>query len=220
MHEKNALRNELIETTNYMFENELAWGNSGNVSARTSDREFLVTKSGTYLGNLMEDDFIEWETGREIDRSQSKRPSKEVPMHQAIYEQRPEIQAVLHATPFYSTIVANTSLTIPANSFVEGMYYLERVARIPYAHPGSKELGELVWEKAKETNVMLLENHGVIVFDTSLQEARMALHTLEFACKMAVTMQSQQVRINELPPGQVYDFLHYAGYKPRRKWER
>lgn len=218
MNNGEILKTELIETTEYMFKHDLAWGNSGNISARTEKDHFLITKSGTYLGQLKNEDFIEWETGKEIKADSVLKPSKEVPMHQAVYEQRPEINAILHATPFYSTIMACSDLSIPANSFVEGMYYLERVERIPYAHPGSKQLGDLVRDVAGGTNIILLENHGVLVYDTSLQEAKMALQTLEFACKMAVSMSGSGSEIKELPNQQVDDFLNNAGYKPKRKW--
>jgi len=220
MNNYDALASDLIKTTKYMFENKLAWGNSGNISARTSEDHFLITKSGTYLGELTPEDFIEWEIGKEIDRSQKDRPSKEVPMHQAIYERRPEINAVIHASPLYSTLAACTTMDIAANSFIEGMYYLERIERIPYAHPGSKELGELVYEKANKTNIILLENHGVLVYDTSLQEAKMALHTLEFACEMAILSEKSGLPIQNLPEHIVHDFLHHAGYKPKRNWEK
>lgn len=219
MDQHTRLKFELINTTKYMFKNGLAWGNSGNISVRTAENKFLITKSGTYLGDLKENDFIEWETLREIDKRLADRPSKEVPMHQAIYEERPEINAVLHASPLYSTMIACSDIPIPANSFVEGMYYLEKVKRIPYAHPGSVELGELVRKEAKKTNIILLKNHGVLVYDTSLEEARMALHTLEFACKMAVIMKKTTSEIEEIPDNIVIDFLQNAGYKPKRKWD-
>ena len=213
------LAKELMKTTGYMFQNHIAWGNSGNISARTEEDRFLITKSGTYLGQLEEEDFIEWQVGKEIDKRATQRPSKEVPMHQAIYETRPEINAVLHATPLYSTIAACSNLTIPANSFIEGMYYLERIERVPYAHPGSNQLGELVREKTAKANILLLENHGVLVYDTSLKEARMALHTLEFACEMAVKLAGSRLDIQELPETVVDDFLNNAGYKPKRVWK-
>jgi len=213
------LRKELIETTNYMFDNELVWGNSGNISARVKDNKFLITKSGSYLSQLDEKDFIEWEIGKKINRNAEKVPSKEVPMHQAIYDARPEINAVLHASPLYGTMAAISDLSIPSDTFIEGMYYLERVEKVPYAHPGSNKLGELVAEKALKTNIILLENHGVLVYDVSLKEARMALHTLEFACEMLIKLASSDVSINELPQKTVKDFLDNSGYKPRREWD-
>jgi L-fuculose-phosphate aldolase len=99
------------------------------------------------------------------------------------------------------------------------MYYLERVERVTYHHPGSEALGEAVQEKARKSNILLLENHGVLVYDSSIKEARMALQTLEFACKMLVSAKRAQIELDRLPMDTVTDFLHHAGYKPRRKWD-
>jgi len=213
-----VINNQLRHVGRYMMDHHLAWGNAGNISAKTSDEKFLITASGTYLGELSADDFVEcFFDGR--DTQSEKKPSKEVPMHLAIYESRPEIQAVLHASPFYSTLVACSNLDIPSDWFVESMYYLEKVERVGYHHPGSKELGEAVREKAKKANILLLENHGVLVYDTSIKEARMALQTLEYTCKMMVTAMGASVNMNSLSEEVVTDFLDSSGYKTRRKWD-
>ncbi len=139
-------------------------------------------------------------------------------MHEAIYAVRPEINAVLHASPFYSTLIACSDVTLPANWFVESMYYLERIARVRYCHPGSVELGEAVRKQATKANVLLLNNHGVLVYDTSVREALMALHTLEMTCSMWFTAHSAGIKLHEIPPPVVEDFLKEARYKPRREW--
>lgn len=216
---KHELKEKLQETGKYMMQYDLAWGNSGNISAKTEENSFLITASGTYLGDLDMDDFAECSLGRREGKQGSEKPSKEVPMHQAIYETRPEIGAVLHASPLYSTLVASSNIDIPSDWFVESMYYLERIERVPYAHPGSIELGELVREKAAKANILLLENHGVIVYDTSLKEAKMALQTLEMACRMMFISKQTGIEIQSLSKRVVDSFLNESGYKPRRRWE-
>lgn len=216
---KQELKKQLRETGKYMMQYNLAWGNSGNISAKTEENSFLITASGTYLGDLDLEDFAECsiESGKSI--NSGRKPSKEVPMHLAIYETRPEIGAVLHASPLYSTMIASSNLDIPSAWFVESMYYLEKIERVPYANPGSMELGELVREKAKKANILLLENHGVLVYDTSLKEAKMALQTLEMACRMLLISQKAGVVLQELSEKEVNSFLKESGYKPRRMWE-
>jgi L-fuculose-phosphate aldolase len=139
-------------------------------------------------------------------------------MHAAVYEVRPDIHAVLHASPFYSTLVACSAASVPGDLFVENMYYLERIGRVRYCHPGSAALGEAVREQAAVANVLLLDNHGVLVYDTSVQEALLALHTLEFVCRMMITAQSAGLELQHLSPATVTDFLHNASYRPRRIW--
>ena len=212
------IRSDLQDTGKYMMNYDLAWGNAGNISARTDNDSYLITASGTFLGELQPDDLVECDLLGGTLRTDEKKPSKETPMHRAIYQSRPDIRAVLHSSPFYSTMVACSSIKIPTNWFVESMYYLEKVERVSYFHPGSLELGEAVREKAKSANILLLENHGVLVYDMSIQEARMALQTLEMACKMLIISQASYLNMNGIPSMTEREFLDNAAYKPKRNW--
>lgn len=211
---------ELRAAGQYMLANELAWGNAGNLSARTGADRYLITASGTRLGELEPADLIECTVGQESAVVGGRRPSKERPMHEAIYAARPEIRAVLHASPLHSTLFACADEAPPASWFVESMYYLERVARVPYCHPGSAELGAAVAAQARAANVLLLENHGVLVYDTSVREALMGLHTLELACRMWLIARGAGLQVRGLDPAVMDDFLSRAGYRPRREWPR
>lgn len=202
----------------YLLANALTWGNSGNLSARTGPEHFLITATGAFLGNLDDTDFVECALDGSSIHPQERRPSKEAPMHRAIYALRPEINTVIHASPLHSTLVAAAKLAVPSNWFVEGMYYLERVGRVPYCHPGSAALAEAVGTHALTANVLLLENHGVLVYDTNIQEALVGLHTLELACGMALLAHSAALPMHPIAPEQVTDFLEHSGYRPRRRW--
>jgi len=210
------LNDELRAAGRLMLEHELAWGNAGNLSVRIAPERYLITASGTRLGELEAGDLVECTIGAPY--SGTRRPSKERPMHEAVYGTRPEIQAVLHASPFWSTAAACSDLELRSDLFVEAMYYLERVARVPYFHPGSNELGAAVRRQARAANVLLLENHGVLVFDVSIAEALMALQTLELSCRMLLTARGAGLELRGIAPATVEDFLLRAGYKPRREW--
>lgn len=211
-------RKELIKLGKYIMDRDLTWGNAGNISMRTSDDSCLITASGTHLGELSAEDFLNCGFA-ETETAGSKKPSKETPMHTGIYEIRPEIQVVIHASPFYSTLISASELEIPTNSFVEGMYYLERIERVPYFHPGSLELAEGVKKACRNSNIILLENHGVVVYENSLKEAKTALITLENACKMAITARTAGIEIKSVSSETVKDFLENSGYKQDRKWK-
>lgn len=211
-------RTGLQAAGHYMLGNDLAWGNAGNISARLGPDRYLITASGTRLGDLKDDDFVECSFDGSF--SGDRKPSKETPMHRAIYQQRPEIDAILHASPIYSTLVACAEIDVPANLFVEDMYYLERVEHVDYFHPGSPELGEAVRAKARQANILFLDNHGVLVYDTSIQEALMGLQALEFVCRMAITARSARFEFRSLPVSTVGDFLEKSGYRPRREWPK
>lgn len=212
------LRQQLQAAGRYMHANALAWGNAGNISARLGAGHLLVSASGTDLGDLAEADLVVCPVVEDPAWQPTRRPSKEMPMHRAIYAERPEINAVLHASPLYSTLIACARVELPADLFVEDMYYLERVARVPYCHPGSPALGEAVRAQARMANVLLLDNHGVLVYDTSLREALMGLHTLEMVSRLWLAARGAQLDLQPLDPAVVADFLDRSGYRPRRAW--
>ncbi len=211
---------ELSSLGRYIMNREMTWGNAGNISIRTAQDSCLITISGSHLGNLSDGDFIQCDLdSADIpDKKSGKKPSKEWGMHQGIYQMRADINVVIHASPFYSTLVSAAGLDVPNDCFVEGMYYLERIERVPYYHPGSKALAEEVSKVCQKSNIILLENHGVVVYDKSVKEAKTALTTLEVACKMLITAKSAGISICSLSPETVDDFLNNSGYKLRREW--
>ncbi len=212
-----SLYRDLISTGKYLLENELAWGNSGNISARIDTQSYLVTASGTFMGDLQEDDLVEVGING-TRKTPTKKPTKETPMHSAIYETRPDINAVLHSSPFYSTMIACSNKHINSEYFIESMYYLQRIEVVDFHDPGSLELGDAVREKAKSTNIIFLKNHGVLIYDTSLSEARMALQTLELTCKMHILAEASGISLNKIEKSRVDDFLEKGVYKPKRIW--
>ncbi|WAH37095.1 class II aldolase/adducin family protein [Alicyclobacillus dauci] len=217
--DQTEIAQQLIFTGKYMLDNQLAWGTSGNLSARIDDKHMIITASGTEMGNLRLDDFslcnIEdgtWEG--------SRKPSKEVPMHTGIYQMRDDANVVLHSSPFYTTLIASSDEPIDSQLFIETMYFLEDVAYVDYHHPGTSELGDAVKEQAGNAHVIILKNHGVILYDDSFADATMRLETLEMACRMIVTAKSAGMKLTKIPDHVVQDFLESARYKPRKKVNR
>lgn len=200
----------------------LTWGNAGNLSYRATEEELVITSSGSRLDELAPGDLVACPLdgdGRGV-ADASLRPSKELPLHRAVYRARPDARAVLHGAPYNATLAACSDLEIPDGLFVESMYYLERVARVPYHHPGSQALGDAVGEHAQTANVLLLENHGVVVFDDSLSEALQALQVLELACRMVIGAKSAGLSLRTLPTAEAADFRERSAYRPRRRWPR
>jgi 3-dehydro-4-phosphotetronate decarboxylase len=214
---RTRLISDLQAAGKYLYANALTWGNAGNLSARLDSTTILVSASGTNLGDLSTDDFVEVPIAASAGEIYPRKPTKELPMHRAVYAIRPEVHAVVHASPFFTTLVSCSGEAIPSGLFVESMYYLERVARVGYAHPGSARLGELVQEQVAHANLLLMENHGVLAYDTSLKEALMGLHTYELAAKMVLEARAAGVSLRVLPQPIVEDFLNNSGYRPRRK---
>jgi len=209
------LESQLTAAGRAMVERGLVWGTTGNLSARLEGGRMLVSASGTALGELQAGDLVtvNLSDGR---WSGTRKPSKEVPMHVAIYGARTDAQVVLHSSPHYTTLLACSNEAIPAELFIETMYYLERVAWVDYAHPGTAELGESVGRAAAAAEVVMMRNHGVIVFDRSAAEALVRLQVLEMACRIVVEAKAAGITLNRIPAERMREFLDSGRYKPRQ----
>lgn len=208
----------LIDAGKWIAEKNMTWGSAGNMSIRLDETHVLITASGTRFDSLTEDSFTlynlndnTWSGGK---------PSKELPVHLAVYRNAPWAGAVVHASPFHTTLAASTTLEVRNDLFVENMYYLQRMARIPYAHPGSKELTAFVDGAAATANVILMQNHGVILYDTTVQEACAGLEVLENTCRMC--LEAARAGINMIPVEKetVQSFLLNSDYRKPRIWPK
>jgi L-fuculose-phosphate aldolase len=114
-------------------------------------------------------------------------PSSEFPFHKAIYKSRPDIHGIVHAHPValvaFSIIrqAPNTSL------FHQARHVCGPVGFAQYALPGSEMLGRHIADQFRiGVYCVVLENHGVVVGGTSLQNAFQRFETLEFTAKTII----------------------------------
>lgn len=209
----NTYKQEIIETGRWIMEKNLTWGTSGNISVREGDHIY-VTASGTVIGDLHEEDITVVDLEGKV--LEGKTPSKETGMHLEVYRKRPEVAAVLHASPFWTTFAACTTMEMKTDLFIESMYYDEKLLRVPYFHAGSSALAEAVSKVAEKTHVILMEHHGMLCYDRNLKECRSALEVTENVCRMNIMAQSAGIPLQELPKETVRDFLEGGYYKKRR----
>lgn len=208
---------QLRQCGSLLFERKLVWASSGNVSIRAGKDSFLVSRSGSCLGRLCDEDIVSCRISRESVGEEGVRPSIEAGLHRLVYRTCPEAQAVIHAQPFYSTLVGCSKIELRVDLLPETMAYVGRVGRVPYFHPGSKELAEAVGRQAGESRTMLLENHGVVCWGGSLDDALLETETLEFLCRMVVVSQAGGIQLRYLGEDAIMDFfqhiqrLHGAG---------
>ena len=209
----NIYKQEIIETGRWIMEKNLTWGTSGNISVREGNRIY-VTASGTVIGDLHEEDISIVDLDGHV--LEGRKPSKETGMHLEVYRKRPEVAAVLHASPFWTTFAACTQMELKTALFIESMYYDEKIMRVPYFHAGSSALAEAVSEVAEKTHVILMEHHGMLCYDQNLKECRSALEVTENVCRMNFMAQSAGIPLQELSEATVREFLEGGYYRKRR----
>lgn len=165
-----------------MVRDGLVVGSGGNLSARLppGDR-ILVTAAGTDLAELGGGDFSLVDLGGRHVGGQP-RPSSETSTHLAAYRARSDIGAVVHAHPPYATLLDALGRPIRLLT-TDHAFYVGRIARTPYHHPGGAEVAAAVDEGVRAADVVLLAHHGCVVVAASPDLAYRRAVNLEEAAK-------------------------------------
>ncbi|ONI72442.1 hypothetical protein BWI15_15065 [Kribbella sp. ALI-6-A] len=185
------IREQVVAACRHLAAAGLSPGSSGNVSVRVGD-QVLITPTGSALRRVQAEDLAQVPVDGQTSNSAPK-PSKELPVHLAVYRQRPEATAVVHLHSPYATACA----CLPPDE--SGLAQLPpltpyRVMRLgdvplaPYAKPGSSELGDGVERLAVRHHVILLANHGSVVAGTSLDAAVELAEELETAAHLSLLL--------------------------------
>ena len=142
------------------------------------------------------------------------KPSKEVFMHRAFYDARPEAGAVVHLHSSAATAVGCLPDVDPENPIPPlTPYFVMRVGRrmpvVPYYRPGDPAMGPAIQQAAMTARAVLLANHGPVVSGATLLDAVYAAEELEEAAKLFLMLRGAAPRL--LTPAQVEDLLGTFG---------
>ena len=175
-----AARDAMVRWGKSLFDRGLTAGSSGNMSVRLDDG-YLVTPTNACLG------FLDAERLSKLDPSgkpvSGDAPTKELRLHFAFYERRPQSRAIVHLHSTFATALSCLS-DIDTDDAIPPItpYVVMRVGRVPvvpYTRPGSAEIKPLIESLAAGHAAVLLRNHGPVVAAASLDAAVFAIEELE-----------------------------------------
>jgi ribulose-5-phosphate 4-epimerase/fuculose-1-phosphate aldolase len=205
------LREEICRYGRSLFERGLTPGSSGNISLRLEDGGWLVTPTNASLGFLDPARLSKLDAkGRLLS---GDRPTKEIPLHTALYDTRGSARAIVHLHSTHA--VALTMLPeIDPRAALPPMtpYYLMRAgetALVPYYRPGDPAVADAIRGLAGKYSSVLLANHGPVVAGDSLEAAVFATEELEETAKLYLLLRNLNPRY--LSPAQVADLAKTFG---------
>lgn len=178
-------REELCRIAKMLYDQGLVSGTAGNISVRLEDCTMLITPSGVHKGMLRPEQLIEQKFDLTI-VSGSGRSTKEAAMHSRIYELRPDVGAVIHTHPAAATAFAVCGKVLPDNCLVEVNAVIGKMSLAGYAPAGSKELAAEVEKVIGESDVLFLQNHGIITCGKDLMTAFNKMESVENAARTIV----------------------------------
>ena len=205
------IREEICRLGRSLFERGLTPGSSGNISARLDDGGYVVTPTNASLG------FLDPATLSRLDASgrhlSGDAPTKEVPLHAALYQTRSAARAVAHLHSTHS--VALSMLPgIDPRAVLPPMtaYYVMRcgaTALVPYYRPGDPAVADAIRGLAGKYSSVLLANHGPVVAGDTLEAAVFAIEELEETARLYLLLRGLNPRY--LTPAQVSDLVKTFG---------
>ncbi|MHA1227391.1 MAG: class II aldolase/adducin family protein [Candidatus Hodarchaeales archaeon] len=178
------LKLSLCATMKDLYAEKILTDIGGNLSFRSVDEpsKFWITPSGQKKDTVRPEDLIEMTLeGEIVNKNSEKTPSVEWPMHLRIYQEDEDFKFIIHSHPPLATALSllKDPPKIPPLTAELG-FLVPEIVIVPYKQSGSKELGEAVAKALWDSEVLVLENHGIIVVsEKSFERAAIKTRALE-----------------------------------------
>jgi L-fuculose-phosphate aldolase len=221
-----TLRAQMVEVGRRLYARALINGGEGNLSARLGPRRLLCTPAGVNKGFLSEEQLVICE----LDGSpmnELMRPSSELLLHLACYQERPDCLAVVHAHPPHAV-----ALTLSGEALIpcmpEAITALGHVPTAAYATPGGPRVAEAVRPYLRASDCVLMERHGALaqgIGPRALFDACDKLEMLEGVARVQLLATLRRLP-TPLPAAEIQELegqrtrnLARMDTKPRRSWD-
>jgi ribulose-5-phosphate 4-epimerase/fuculose-1-phosphate aldolase len=205
------IREEICRLGRSLFERGLTPGSSGNISVKLDDGGWLVTPTNASLGSL--DPARLSRLGADTKLVSGDAPTKEVPLHTALYQTRNAARAVVHLHSTHSVALSMLPEIDPRAALPPMTpYYLMKcgaTALVPYYRPGDPAVADAIKGLAGKYSSVLLANHGPVVSGDTLEAAVFAIEELEETAKLYLLLRGLNPRY--LTPAQVADLAKTFG---------
>jgi len=175
-------------TMRRVYEHGLTTLSGGNISMRDADA-IWITPSGIDKGSLQEHDVVRIDADGTV--SGDYRPSSEYPFHQAIYAARDDVTVVIHAHSPALVAYCIAHQAPDTRIIKEAHEICGAIGYADYVMPGSPQLGEKLAEVFSEGyDVVIMENHGVVVVAESMQTAYQRLEMAALVARVSLYAKS------------------------------
>ena len=161
----------------------------GNITVRVGVDKFLCTPSLINKARMQPSD-IAIIDGDGSQLSGDRPRSSEALLHLEIYRRRPDVVAVVHCHPPHAVAVAMTLQRLPRWVLPEVEVLLGEVPIVPYATPGTAELGQSIRPFVDLSVAMILANHGTVTAGDSLEQAFWRTEVLDAYCHQLILARS------------------------------
>jgi L-fuculose-phosphate aldolase len=176
---------QLVLMMDRVYQGGMTTTSGGNISILDDNGDIWITPSGVDKGTLTRADMCRVTPEGKV--FGPHKPSVELPFHATIYKRRPDLRAVLHAHP-PALVAFSVARILPDIRLVATSFHtLGNITMAAYAVPGSQKLGDNIAEEfEKGFDIVVMENHGVVIGAEDLFKAFMRFETLESTARLEI----------------------------------
>lgn len=194
----------ICEVGQLLFNKGFVAANDGNLSIRLSENEILTTPTRVSKGFIKPDMLVKVDINGQV-LSGDRKPSSELKMHLRVYQERPDVKAVVHAHPPYATSLAIAGIPLNKALMPEAVVLLGTVPIAKYGTPSTEEVPQAIAPYVHDHHALLLENHGALTWSHDIYDAYFLMESLEFTAKIQFLVKQlgserelSQARVQEL----------------------
>jgi L-fuculose-phosphate aldolase len=188
------MRELMCEIGRRIYNKGFAAANDGNISYRLSEDRVLCTPTRVSKGFMKPDDLCVVDLdGKQV--TGKRKRSSEILLHLTVMKARSDIRSVVHCHPPHATAFAVAREPVPKCVLPEIEVFLGEVAIAPYETPGSQRFANTVLPYVKDTETILLANHGTVTYGTDLEDAYFKTEIIDAYCRILL-LAKQLGRVN------------------------
>lgn len=177
-------KSDIIFYAKLCYANNFLSATDGNISVRTGKNYILTTASNTCKGKLAEKNIIKADLGGNKIQGNGI-ISSEFKLHKYIYEQREDIDAVVHTHPVFATAFAAAGIALDKPVYPEVYIFFDKIPLAKYATPSTDEVPNSIAKLVKHFDAILLANHGLVTFGKTLEEAYFKTEKVEHIAQIS-----------------------------------
>lgn len=188
----------------------------GNISARISDHQFVITPSGRAYDTLTPDDLV-IVTIEDGSYEGEIKPSGEKGVHAAVYQMRPQINFVIHTHQPYASALSILGKTIPVKEDSDRLLLSDGIPCAEYGMYATQKLVDAIrlqMQEHERCKAVLMKYHGAVCMGKDYKEAFSAAYALEKVCREEYERICGVPKTEEiLPPYEIGDALKDILYR-------
>jgi L-fuculose-phosphate aldolase len=192
-----ALRQELVDAYQKLYETGSIMSCDGNLSARADEKHILVTPTAITVDQMKAHQVVLCDSnGKSLELY---KPTSEIDLHTLIYQSRPDVGAIVHSHSIYACALASCRMALPPTHYAvceliccdtkkkghtDADAANAMVKCSTYHTYGTYDLANACLMALGKNYACFLANHGSVVVGTDLAHAMYLNERLERECEI------------------------------------